>query len=113
MKSIALSAFTKKLRLGDHDPKSVWDPKLVLMLHVTPLTPPSPHPHPTPGTFSPLCFSMCPHGGQQSGSDLTSHQPWGSESLVSRSGLGCLGQNHLGSCCKCQFLTLPREIPPQ
>lgn len=58
MKSIALSAFTKELRLGDHDPKSVWDPKLVLMLHVTPLTPPSPSPlraHLAP------CASACAH----------------------------------------------------
>ena len=63
------------------------------------------------GVWPHSCISRCAHAGQQS--DLSSRQPWGSESLVSRAGLSCRGQNHLGACCKCRFLTLPWGILPQ
>lgn len=76
-------------------------------------------PHFAPSSVSASCkreegaqvVCGCAHAGQQS--DLTSRQPWGSESLVSRAGLSCWGQNHLGACCKCRFLTLPWGILPQ
>lgn len=74
MKSVVLSAFTdKETELGDHNPKSVWDPEL--SLHMT-----LPSPVPTLGISSTLCLSWAcaslPPAGQDCALLSSSSRHW-------------------------------------